>query len=150
MPQSLAKVYLHAAFSTKNREPVIADDWRDELFHVLGGAANNLGCQSLTVGGVADHVHMLFQLGRTITIADAMGSIKSASSAWVNQTHGPEAAFRWQAGYGAFSVSESNVEAVRDYIRRQPERHAKESFQDEFREWLRRYGIEWDERYVWD
>ena len=73
MPQSLAKVYLHAIFSTKDRKPVMAGEWRDELFHVLGGTANNLGCQSLIVGGVADHVHMLFQLGRTITIADAIG-----------------------------------------------------------------------------
>jgi REP element-mobilizing transposase RayT len=150
MPQSLAKVYLHVIFSTKNREPVIADDWREELFHVLGGMANNLGCQSLIVGGVADHVHLLLQLGRTISIADAVGRIKSASSAWVNQTRGLPTEFHWQSGYGAFSVSQSNVEAVREYIRRQPEHHAKQSFQDEFREWLRRYEIAWDERYVWD
>ena len=85
MPQSLAKVYLHAIFSTENREPVLADVWRNELFEVLGGTANNLGCQSLIVGGVADHVHMLFQLSRTIAIADAIGKIKSTSSAWVPQ-----------------------------------------------------------------
>jgi REP element-mobilizing transposase RayT len=150
MPQSLAKVYLHVIFSTKNRAPVLTDEWRDELFHVLGGTANNLGCQSMIVGGVADHVHMLFQLGRTITIADAAGKIKSTSSNWVNQTRGLPMPFHWQAGYAAFSVSQSNIEAVRDYIRRQPEHHAKESFQDELREWLRRYGLEWDERYVWD
>lgn len=150
MPQSLAKVYIHAIFSTRNREPVLVDDWRDELFHVLGGAANNLGCQSLIVGGVADHVHMLFQLGRTIALADAVGKIKSTSSAWVNQTRRLAMPFHWQGGYAALSVSQSNVEAVREYIRRQPEHHAKRSFQDELREWLRRYGIEWDERYVWD
>jgi REP element-mobilizing transposase RayT len=150
MPQSLAKVYIHAIFSTKNREPLLADNWRDELFRVLGGAANNLGCQSLIVGGVADHVHMLFQLTRTITIADAIGKIKSSSSAWINQTRGLILPFHWQAGYGAFSASQSNIEALREYIRRQPEHHAKQSFQDEFREWLRRYEIEWDERYVWD
>lgn len=85
MPQSLAKVYLHVVFSTKNREPVLADEWREELFRVLGGAANNLGCQSLIVGGVVDHVHMLYEQGRTITIADAIGKFKSTSSAWVNQ-----------------------------------------------------------------
>lgn len=150
MAQSLAKVYLHAVFSTKNREPVLTDAWRDELFAVLGGTANNLGCQSLIVGGVADHVHMLFQLGRTISIADAVGKIKSTSSLWVNQTRGLAAPFHWQGGYAAFSVSQSNVEAVRGYIRRQPEHHAKHSFQDELRDWLRRYEIEWDERYVWD
>lgn len=150
MPQSLAKVYLHVIFSTRNREPVLADAWRDELFRLLGGTANNLECQSLIVGGVADHVHLLFQLGRTITVADAVGKIKSTSSAWVNQSRGVAAPFHWQSGYAAFSVSQSNVEAVREYIRRQPEHHAKQSFQDELREWLRRYGIEWDERYVWD
>ena len=150
MAQSLAKIYLHAIFSTKNREALLAAAWREELFHVLGGAANNLGCQSLTVGGVADHVHMMFQLGRTITIADAVGRIKSTSSAWVNQTRGLPTLFRWQAWYGAFSVSQSAVEAVREYIRRQAEHHRTVSFQDEYREWLRRYGMEWDERYGWD
>ena len=150
MPQSLAKVYLHAVFSTKNREPFLADDWRDELFHVLGGATNNLGCQSLIVGGVPDHSHLLLQLSRSIAIAEAMGKIKSTSSSWINQTRGLLSQIHWQAGYAVFSVSQSNVEAVRDYIRRQPEHHAKQTFQDELREWLRRYEIEWDERYVWD
>jgi putative transposase len=150
MPQSLSKVYLHVVFSTKNRESVLADEWRDDLFHVLGGTANNLGCQSLIVGGVADHVHMLFQLARTISIADAMGKIKSTSSLWVNQTHATPTEFHWQAGYAAFSVGQSNVEVVREYIRRQPQHHAEQSFQDELRDWLRRYEVEWDERYVWD
>jgi REP element-mobilizing transposase RayT len=150
MPQSLAKVYIHAIFSTKNRDPVLADEWREELFAVLGGTANNLGCQSLIVGGVADHAHMLFQLGRTIAIADAVGKIKSTSSAWVNQTRGLPVPFHWQGGYAAFSVSQSNVDAVREDIRKQPEHHAKQSFQDELREWLKKYEIEWDERYVWD
>jgi len=143
-------VYLHTTFSTKDRELVLADDWRDELFGVLGSTANNLGCQSLIVGGVADHIHLLFQLGRTITIADAVGRIKSISSGWVNQTRKLPTQFHWQGGYGTFSVSQSNVESVREYIRKQPEHHAKQSFQDELREWLRRYDIEWDERYVWD
>jgi REP element-mobilizing transposase RayT len=144
--QSLAKVYVHAIFSTKNREPILADEWRDELFHVLGGTANNLGCQSLIVGGVADHVHLLFQLGRTVTISDAVGKIKSMSSTWINQSRGLPAPFHWQSGYAVFSVSQSNVEAVREYILRQPEHHKKQSFQDEVREWLRRYETEWDER----
>jgi REP element-mobilizing transposase RayT len=150
MSQSLARVYLHVVFSAKDRAPLLADEWRDELFRVLGGAANNLGCQSLIVGGVADHVHMLFQLGRTITIADAVGKIKSTSSAWINQTRGLCLEFHWQAGYAAFSVSQSSIETAREYIRKQAEHHATQSFQDELREWLRRYKIEWDERYVWD
>ena len=141
---------MHAVFSTKNREPVLADEWREELFRVLGGAANNMGCQSLLVGGVADHIHMLFVLARTITIADAVGKLKSASSAWINQSRRVVGNFQWQAGYSVFSVSQSGVEAVRDYIRRQPEHHAVQSFQDELREWLKSYGLEWDERYLWD
>jgi REP element-mobilizing transposase RayT len=150
MSQSLAKVYLHAIFSTKNREPLLHDDWRDELFCVMGGAANNLDCQSLIVGGVADHAHLLFQLGRTITIADAIGKNKSTSSSWINQSRGLAAPFHWQAGYGVFSVSQSHIEAVREYIRQQVKHHARASFQDEFRAFLQRYEIEWDERYVWD
>jgi putative transposase len=150
MSQSLAKIYIHVIFSTKNRAPVFAENWRDELFHVLGGAANNLGCQSLISGGVADHVHMLFQLGRTITIADAVGKIKSTSSMWIRQTRELSCDFHWQGGYAAFSVSQSNLDATRTYIRRQPEHHATRSFQDELRQWLRRYGVQWDERYVWD
>lgn len=150
MAQSLAKVYLHVIFSTKNRAPRLADDWREELFQVLGGTANNLGCQSLIVGGVADHVHMLLQLSRTITVTDAVGKIKSTSSNWVNQACRLAEEFHWQAGYAAFSVSQSSVESVRQYVRRQPEHHAAQSFQGELREWLRRYEIEWDERYVWD
>jgi REP element-mobilizing transposase RayT len=148
MPQSLSKVYLHVIYSTKNRAAVLADEWRDELFQVLGGAANNLGCQSLIVGGVEDHVHLLFQLGRTITIADAVGKIKSTSSSWINQSRALPVPFHWQSGYAAFSVSQSSIEAVRDYIRRQKEHH--QSFEDELRQWFQRYEIEWDERYVWD
>ena len=148
MPQSLAKVYLHLVFSTKRREPLLADEWREELFKVLGGAANNLECQSLLVGGVADHVHMLIQLGRTISISDAVGKIKSTSSLWINQTRG--LSFHWQSGYAVFSVSDSNVVNVRDYIANQGEHHAKQMFQDELRDLLRRHEVEWDEKYLWD
>lgn len=150
MPQSLAKVYLHLIDSTKNRELVLADAWRDELFHVLGGTANSLGCQTLIVGGIADHVHHLFQLGRTMTIADAVSKIKSSSSLWINQTRGLPNPFQWQTGYAIFSVSQSVLDDVREYIRNQKEHHAKQSFQNELREWLAKYGIEFDERYVWD
>jgi REP-associated tyrosine transposase len=150
MAQSLAKVYLHVIFSTKNREPLLLDDWRDELFRVMGGAANNLGCQSLIVGGMPDHVHLLIQLSRTITMADAIGKIKSTSSLWINQTHPTRSPFHWQAGYAVLSVSQSNVEAVRTYIQDQAKHHAKQSFQDELRDWLRRYEVEFDEAYVWD
>ena len=92
----------------------------------------------------------MVSVGRTITIADAVGKIKSTSSAWVNQTRELPATFRWQGGYAAFSVSQSNLDMVREYIRHQPEHHNRVSVQDELREWLGRYQLEWDERYVWD
>jgi REP element-mobilizing transposase RayT len=150
VPQSFGAMYVHAIFSTKHREPTILDPWRDELFRVLGGLVNQSGSQSLLVGGVADHVHLLFRLSRTVTIADTMLAIKKRSSAWVNQRPETVAKFHWQAGYGAFSVSDDHLETVREYIRRQPEHHQKQTYQDEFREWLTRYHEEWDERYVWD
>ncbi len=150
MPQSLAKVYVHAVFSTKNREPLLLDSWRDVFFAVIGGAVNHTGCQSLIVGGVADHVHLLFQLSRTITIADAVGRIKTASSAWVNSTHPTPAPFHWQAGYGMFSIGQAQVEDLRKYIAGQPEHHRTVSFQDELRAWLARYELEWNEDYVWE
>jgi putative transposase len=150
VPQSLAKVYLHVIFSTKHREPVLADGWREERFQVLGGAVNQSGCQSMVVGGVADHVHLLIQLGRTITIADMVRVVKISSSLWVNQTRGLPAPFHWQNGYAALSVSQSNVDAVADYVRRQPAHHERRSFQDELRDWLSRYDVAWDEQYVWD
>jgi putative transposase len=114
MPQSLAKVYIHVVFSTKDRRPAVGDEWRDALFGVLGAAANNIGCQSLLMGGVADHVHMLFQLSRTLSLSDAVGRIKSHSSWWVNQNHTSTAMFHWQNGYAAFSVSQSSIAAVRE------------------------------------
>jgi putative transposase len=150
MPQSLAKVYVHAVFSTKNREPVLLDGWRDEFFAVVGGAVNHLGCQSLLVGGVADHVHLLFQLSRTLAIADAIGRTKTATAAWVNGTRRPPARFQWQAGYGVFSVGQEQVGDVRGYIANQEEHHRAVSFQDELRGWLARYELEWNEDYVWD
>jgi REP element-mobilizing transposase RayT len=150
MSQSLGKAYLHVVFSTKNREPVLDAAWREELFYVLGGTANKLGCQSLKVGGLADHVHLMFQLGRNIAIADAVGKIKSTSSLWVNQTRGLPQPFRWQAGYGVFSVCQSQIDVVREYIQNQEKHHRRRSFQYEFKELLRLHEVEWDERYVWD
>lgn len=150
MPQSLAKIYIHVIFSTKNRQPLLAEGWRDELFQVAGGVTNGIGCQSLIVGGVADHVHLLFQMSRVISLGDAVGRIKANSSLWINQTRGLRRKFHWQAGYAGFSVSQSNLETVRQYIHRQPEHHTRQSFQDELRQWLERYKIQWDERYVWD
>ena len=151
MSQSLAQIYVHIVYSTKDRRPFLHDQSiRDELHRYLGGTCNNLDCPVLCVGGVADHVHILCRLGRTIAIADLVKELKRDSSKWLKEKSPDLADFYWQNGYGAFSISPGHVEALRAYIARQEEHHRTESFQDEFRRLLTKYGLEWDERYVWD
>ena len=149
MPQSLAQIYLHIVYSTKDRRPYLADPTvREEAHRYLGGACNNLGCPVIQVGGVADHVHLLCRLGRTISVADFLRELKRESSKWAKSKTDPE--FHWQNGYGAFSVGPRELDSVRNYVVHQEEHHHEISFQDEFRKLLREHGIEWDERYVWD
>jgi REP element-mobilizing transposase RayT len=151
MPQSLSSVYLHLVFSTKDRRPFLRDPAiRDEMHSFLGGISKKLECPPILVGGVEDHVHLLARHGRTIPQADWVKELKRASSLWVKERDAKLSDFAWQAGYGVFSVSASNVGAVTDYIAQQEEHHRKSTFKDEFRAMLRKNKIEWDERYVWD
>src|SRR5439155_20498647 len=114
------------------------------------GTLRNIECPSLIVNCVEDHLHCLYQLSRTITIAKLIEQMKTSSSAWIKDQSPDLKDFYWQGGYGAFSVSQSNVPVVKTYIANQEEHHRKVTFQDEFREFLRRHGVEWDERYGWD
>ena len=151
MPQSLANVLLHIVFSTKHRTPFLKSKAiREELNAYMVGTLRKIDCPSLIVNCVEDHLHCLCQLSRTITIAKLVEEMKSSSSAWVKKQSTDLKDFYWQAGYGAFSVSQSNVETVKAYIANQEEHHQRIGFQDEFRQFLHRHGIEWDERYVWD
>lgn len=151
MPQSLSKIYIHVVFSTKDRRPLISDhDTRQRLHEYLGGTCRNLDCPSVKVGGVEDHVHILFRLSRSIDISKLVREIKRESSKWMKETFPEMTSFSWQAGYGAFSISPTHVDALTKYIAAQEEHHRKESFQDEFRRLLRKYDVEWDERYIWD
>ena len=150
MPQSLARLHVHLVFSTKNREPLITDAVRGALHAYMATVLQNLGCAPVLINSVEDHTHLLFDLARTVSISQAVEDVKKASSKWI-KTQGPEfASFAWQSGYGAFAVSESNVEAVREYIANQREHHRKKSFQEEYRQFLERHRIAFDERYVWD
>src|SRR5262249_38195923 len=121
---------------------------REPMFAYLAGTLNKLKCPAIQVGGVADHVHLLFVLARTISLSKAVEEIKKSSSKWAKANGMPR--FYWQSGYGAFSVSRSQEKRVIDYISRQEEHHRKLTFQNEFRLFLRKHGMEWDERYVWD
>lgn len=150
MPQSLAKLYVHLVFSTKNRERVLPDGIRLDLHSYLGGILNGLGCVPVETNSEPDHVHILFIFSRTESVSNVAGQVKKSSNDWLRTKDGRFAQFFWQAGYGAFSVSQSAVEEVRQYIRNQHEHHQHTSFQDEYRAFLRRYEVEFDERYVWD
>jgi putative transposase len=151
MPQSLARVLLHFVFSTKNRYPFLADkNIRNELHAYLGGTCNELECPVLIVGGAADHVHVLCAISRNLSIAKVVGEIKRGSSKWIKTKGRMLKKFAWQNGYGVFSVGQSEVERVRQYIEAQEEHHKKKTFQDEYRSFLKEYGVSYDERYVWD
>jgi putative transposase len=151
MPQSLAQIYLHIIFSTKERRPLLQKTpILEEAFRLLGGICKNHDCPVLRVGGVADHAHILCRSGRTISVSDLIKELKRESSQQL-KTKSPELHdFHWQNGYGAFSVSPGHVEALLEYIANQQEHHKRETFQEEFLRLLTIYGLKWDERYLWD
>ena len=151
MPQSLSAVYIHLVFSTKERLPFLRDTAIREALHAyLGGVSKQLDCPPIIVGGVEDHVHLLARFGRTITQAEWVKELKRVSNLWLKEQARDYAKFQWQGGYSDFSVSQSNLDAVTKYIAEQQAHHRKMNFQDEVRRLLKRHGIEYDERYVWD
>jgi REP element-mobilizing transposase RayT len=150
MPQSLACLHVHLIFSTKQRDPVLHDVVRESLHAYISGVLQKLGCPPVLINSTKDHVHILFDLARTVTVSQAVEDVKKSSSKWL-KTQGAELGeFAWQAGYGAFAVSESNISIVQAYIANQEEHHRRKSFQDEYRSFLKRHGVAFDERYVWD
>jgi putative transposase len=150
MPQSLSYLLTHIVFSTKDRAPVLDVAVRPALHAYLATVARNVDCECFRVGGVADHVHLAVRLSRTITMAQLIEELKTSSSKWLKTQSPALAAFAWQRGYGAFSVGPSDLNALLHYIDTQEEHHKTRSFQDEYRAFLKKYGIEYDERYVWD
>jgi putative transposase len=151
MAQSLARLWTHLIFSTKNRFPFLTDKvLRAEMHAYLAEMLRTHGCETLIVGGVEDHAHSLFALSRTLTIANVVKEVKRTSSGWIKESSRLLSKFRWQGGYAAFSVSQSNLDEVFRYIANQEEHHKRVTFQDEYRAFLNAYGVEYDERYVWD
>jgi REP-associated tyrosine transposase len=150
MPQSLSSILIHLIFSTKNREPIITPAVEPELRPYMASIFRALKSPSLTIDGTDDHVHILFSLSRVIKIADLVQEVKTESSKWI-KTKGTEFRnFHWQKGYGAFSIGQSQVPILKRYIARQKLHHQRVTFQDEYRKFLKSYGIDYDERYVWD
>ena len=150
MPQSLSNILVHLTFSTKERRPDIHRDVEADLHGYLSGTCRELGCPAVEIGGAADHVHICFRLSRTMTIADLVKEVKRASSKWIKTRGERYRLFAWQAGYGAFSIGQSSLHALRRYIATQKEHHKKRDFKAEFRALLEKYQVEYDEQYVWD
>jgi REP element-mobilizing transposase RayT len=150
MAQSLSKVILHIVFSTKDREPWLGSDVRSRMHAYLATICRDLGAEFAYVGGVSDHVHIVTTLPRTLSQAQLVEELKKTSSKWIKALDARYRSFFWQRGYGAFSVSPSQLEAVLQYIEVQQEHHRTRTFQEEYRELLRKHGIDFDERYIWD
>jgi REP element-mobilizing transposase RayT len=150
MPQSHAAILVHLIFSTKNRQPLIRSEIEPELFPYMAKSCQGANSPALLINGTMDHVHLLVKLGRRTSIADLVEEIKTSSSSWIKTKGAVYQNFYWQLGYGAFSIGQSGVAEVLKYIADQKEHHRGKTFQEEFRGFLRRYEIEYDERYVWD
>jgi len=150
MSQSLARLHVHLVFSTKRRVPWLQEGIRSSMHAYLASVLKDMDCPASLINSVEDHVHILFALGRTTALSVAVEQLKKTSSKWVKTQGLDFAGFGWQAGYGAFSVSESNVATVRRYIADQRAHHQAKTFEDELRALLERHGVEFDERYVWD
>jgi putative transposase len=150
MSQSLSELYIHLVFSTKGREPMLADAWRADLHAYLGGIMHGQGGLLLGAGSIADHIHLLVTLPRTVTVADLVQHLKTGSAKWIKSQGPAMEVFHWQAGYGAFSISPSHCLPLKRYLDNQADHHRQESFQDEYRRLLRKYGITIDEKHLWD
>lgn len=150
MPQSLSKIYTHIIFSTKHRKNLIDDNIENDLYNYIGGICKELECNPIQVGGYKNHIHLLCLLSRKIPLMALVQEIKQGSSKWIKTINERYSDFFWQEGYGAFSVSPKNVDKVIDYIQNQHEHHQKLSFKDEYKKFLKNYGVDYDERYMWD
>lgn len=150
MPQSLVRMLVHVVFSTKNRVDLITPDIEDGLFGYMNGIVENNNSKLLLANGTANHIHMLISLGRVLSISELVGDMKRDSSSWIKKQDSQFSKFYWQEGYGAFSVGQTEVDMVMKYIAKQKEHHQTKDYKTEFRGFLNKYEIEYDERYVWD
>jgi Transposase and inactivated derivatives len=149
MSQSLSKVYIHLTFSTKHRYPHIDSSIKDELWKYIGGICKKMECNPIQIGGHNDHIHICCVLSKKINMAYLIFNVKKQSSIWIKTKGKKYANFYWQVGYGVFSVNPSEIEIVSNYIKSQEEHHKTRSFQEELVAFLKKYGVEYDERYIW-
>jgi putative transposase len=149
MAKSYTNLLYHLVFSTRERRPLITPERRARLYDYVGGTIRELGGIALAIGGIEDHLHLLAKLRPDKALSDILRDLKANSSGWMHDVFPEASDFRWQNGYGAFTVSRSHVPAVSLYIANQERHHAKRSFRDEFVEMLRINDVEFDERFLW-
>ncbi len=150
MPQSLSNILVHIVFSTKLSKPFIAQAIKKELYSYMASILKDCYCSPIIIGGVEDHVHVLCKLSKTRSISSVIEDVKKKSSKWIKNKGIEYKDFYWQNGYGAFSIGKSQVNTLKEYIQKQEDHHRNKSFKEEFLEILNRYGIEYDEHYLWD
>jgi REP element-mobilizing transposase RayT len=149
MAQTYTSLYLHIVFSTKDREPVLRPDFRERVWRYVGGIARKEKIKAIEIGGTADHVHALLSVAPTMAPASIVQTLKGNTSKWINESLGLPCRFEWQEGYGAFSVSYSQIDKTVAYIQNQERHHRRKTFQEEYLGFLKKHRIEYDERYIW-
>ena len=150
MAQTLVKIYVHIVFSTKSRGELILTEIERELFAYIGGVVRKHQSVLLAANGTSNHIHLLISLSKNIALSDLLRELKKASSYWIKTKDAKFKSFQWQAGFGAFSIGQSQVESVKQYIAKQKEHHKTELFEDEYRKFLQKYEIDFDEDYFLD
>jgi REP element-mobilizing transposase RayT len=148
MANTYTQIHIHAVFSVQNRISLINQTWRDRLHQYIASIIQNHGHKVLSIGGMPDHIHVLFGFRPTQSLSDLMQNMKRNSSEWINQEKFVHGRFSWQEGYGAFSYSKSQIPQVANYIERQEEHHKKRTFLEEYRKILTDFGLDYDERYI--
>jgi REP element-mobilizing transposase RayT len=148
MANTYTSCYIHCVFTPKGRKPILADDIRENIFHYIGGIANNNGMKLLAAGGIVDHVHLLISLSPEVSISKALQILKSNSSRWIRQNYPSMKNFSWQEGFGAFTLGVSQIERTKRYLANQEVHHRRRNFKEEYLAFLVKHGISYDERYV--
>ena len=150
MANTYHQIYIQVVFAVKYREAVIDKEWKSKLLGVIGNLINESGCKTIIVNGVEDHIHCLIGLKPTISISELMKTVKAKSSKYINDHHLTNSRFEWQEGYGAFSYGQSQIDAVYKYIVNQEEHHKKQTFKEEYLQFLEKFKIPFDEKYIFD
>ncbi len=150
MANTYHQVYIQAVFAVKYRKAIIDKSWRPKLLGVIGNLINETGCKTIIVNGVEDHIHCFLGLKPVVSISELMKTIKAKSSKYINDQHFTESRFEWQEGYGVFSYSQSHIDNVYKYIANQEEHHKKQTFKKEYLDFLEKYNVAYDERYLFE